>query len=195
MIKSLSTEIGLFTEQIDDCNCTNLLFVIRFGITRQRYLLCVGTGILIELDPRSGSPSALLTGHRFTQLRVLFFMTVPLHWEGARKFSLLLSRSSRIYNLASPVNASSAQVVRGTNLPHSSGSDHNPVLQKWNVSCWGKDLGSLFDIVVLCSDIIILVRIGLCIPKEFQLSSSVPELIDGVLNLPWSFGIVVKPFG
>ncbi|KAH0695872.1 hypothetical protein KY289_013354 [Solanum tuberosum] len=33
-------------------------------------------------------------------------------------------------NLASPVDASSAQAVRGTNLPHSSGSDHNPVLQK-----------------------------------------------------------------
>ncbi|KAH0754740.1 hypothetical protein KY290_025010 [Solanum tuberosum] len=33
-------------------------------------------------------------------------------------------------NLASPVDASSAQAVRGTNLSHSSGSDHNPVLQK-----------------------------------------------------------------
>uniref|UniRef100_M1DQW6 Ubiquitin n=1 Tax=Solanum tuberosum TaxID=4113 RepID=M1DQW6_SOLTU len=68
-------------------------------------------------------------------------------------------------NLASPVDASSAQAVRGINLSHSS------------------------------SDIIILVRIGLCIPKEFQLSSSVPEFVDGVLNLPWSFGIVVEPFG
>ncbi|KAH0650361.1 hypothetical protein KY284_030273 [Solanum tuberosum] len=116
-------------------------------------------------------------------------------------------------NLASPVDASSTQAVRGTNIVHSLGSDHNLVLQKlsnvlpciigfpfflvwlWNDSCWGKDLGSWFDIVVLCSDITILARIGLCIPKEFQLSSSVPELVDGVLNLPWSFGIAVEPFG
>ncbi|KAH0738080.1 hypothetical protein KY290_036785 [Solanum tuberosum] len=34
------------------------------------------------------------------------------------------------YNLASHVDASSAQVVRGTNLPHSSRSDLNPVIQK-----------------------------------------------------------------
>ncbi|KAH0727116.1 hypothetical protein KY284_002981 [Solanum tuberosum] len=61
------------------------------------------------------------------------------------------------YNLASHVDASSAQVVRGTNLPHSSRSDLNPVIQK--------------------------------------LSSSVPALVDGVLNLPWSFGVVVEPFG
>uniref|UniRef100_M1DWE1 Uncharacterized protein n=1 Tax=Solanum tuberosum TaxID=4113 RepID=M1DWE1_SOLTU len=99
-------------------------------------------------------------------------------------------------NLASPVDASSAQAVRGTNLPHSSGSNHDSVLQKkedkigrhaaslkkkedlcfhiycqalhywfsfflvwmWNDFCWGKDMGSSFDIVVLCSDIIILVR-------------------------------------
>ncbi|KAG5595455.1 hypothetical protein H5410_036687 [Solanum commersonii] len=105
-------------------------------------------------------------------------------------------------NLASPIDASSTQVVRGTNLPHSLGSDHNSVLQKlsnvlpciigfpfflvwlWNDSCWGKDLGSWLDIVVLCSDITILVRIGLCIPTEFQLSNNVPELVDGVLNLP-----------
>jgi len=33
-------------------------------------------------------------------------------------------------NLASPVDASSAQAVRGTNLSHLSRSDHNPVLQK-----------------------------------------------------------------
>ncbi|KAH0695127.1 hypothetical protein KY285_022224 [Solanum tuberosum] len=33
-------------------------------------------------------------------------------------------------NLASHVDGSSAQAVRGTNLPHSSGSDHNPILQK-----------------------------------------------------------------
>ncbi|KAH0685651.1 hypothetical protein KY290_017173 [Solanum tuberosum] len=37
-------------------------------------------------------------------------------------------------NLASPVDASSAQHVRGTNLSHSSGSDHNPVLQKENTA-------------------------------------------------------------
>ncbi|KAH0720265.1 hypothetical protein KY284_005295 [Solanum tuberosum] len=34
-------------------------------------------------------------------------------------------------NLASPVDASSAQAVRGTNLPHSSGLAHNSVLQKF----------------------------------------------------------------
>ncbi|KAH0657846.1 hypothetical protein KY285_026334 [Solanum tuberosum] len=33
-------------------------------------------------------------------------------------------------NLASPIDASSAQDVRGTNLPHSSGSAHDSVLQK-----------------------------------------------------------------
>ncbi|KAH0682726.1 hypothetical protein KY290_021323 [Solanum tuberosum] len=33
-------------------------------------------------------------------------------------------------NLASPIDASSAQAVRGTNLPHSSGSAHDLVLQK-----------------------------------------------------------------
>ncbi|KAK6803158.1 hypothetical protein RDI58_000942 [Solanum bulbocastanum] len=33
-------------------------------------------------------------------------------------------------NLASPVDASSAQVVRGTNLPYSSGSAHDSILQK-----------------------------------------------------------------
>ncbi|KAG5619685.1 hypothetical protein H5410_004903, partial [Solanum commersonii] len=33
-------------------------------------------------------------------------------------------------NLASPVDASSAQAVIGTNLPHSSGSAHDTVLQK-----------------------------------------------------------------
>ncbi|WMV42634.1 hypothetical protein MTR67_036019 [Solanum verrucosum] len=43
-------------------------------------------------------------------------------------------------NIASPIDASSAQAVRGTNLPHSSGSAHDLVLQKesvfpvlWNV--------------------------------------------------------------
>ncbi|WMV54322.1 hypothetical protein MTR67_047707, partial [Solanum verrucosum] len=33
-------------------------------------------------------------------------------------------------NIASPIDASSAQAVRGTNLPHSSGSAHDSVLQK-----------------------------------------------------------------
>ncbi|KAG5631556.1 hypothetical protein H5410_003273, partial [Solanum commersonii] len=33
-------------------------------------------------------------------------------------------------NLTSPIDASSAQAVRGTNLQHSSGSSHNSVLQK-----------------------------------------------------------------
>ncbi|KAH0682474.1 hypothetical protein KY289_020226 [Solanum tuberosum] len=33
-------------------------------------------------------------------------------------------------NLVSPVDASSAQAVRGQNLPHSSGSNHDSVLQK-----------------------------------------------------------------
>ncbi|KAK6782367.1 hypothetical protein RDI58_020163 [Solanum bulbocastanum] len=33
-------------------------------------------------------------------------------------------------NLASPVDASSVQVVRGINLPHSSGSAHDSILQK-----------------------------------------------------------------
>ncbi|KAH0682687.1 hypothetical protein KY285_020189 [Solanum tuberosum] len=33
-------------------------------------------------------------------------------------------------NLVSPVDASSAQAVRGQNLPHSSGSTHDSVLQK-----------------------------------------------------------------
>ncbi|KAH0632817.1 hypothetical protein KY284_035603 [Solanum tuberosum] len=37
-------------------------------------------------------------------------------------------------NLVSPVDASSAQAVRGQNIPHSSGSTHDPVLQK--VFCW-----------------------------------------------------------
>ncbi|KAG5580625.1 hypothetical protein H5410_051252 [Solanum commersonii] len=37
-------------------------------------------------------------------------------------------------NLASPVDASSAQAVRGTNLPHSSGLAHNSVLQKDKIS-------------------------------------------------------------
>ncbi|KAH0709467.1 hypothetical protein KY284_010894 [Solanum tuberosum] len=38
-------------------------------------------------------------------------------------------------NLASPVDASSAQAVRGTNLPHSSGSAHDSVLQKLYECC------------------------------------------------------------
>ncbi|KAH0712507.1 hypothetical protein KY289_008466 [Solanum tuberosum] len=38
-------------------------------------------------------------------------------------------------NLASPIDASSAQVVRGTNLPHSSGSAHDSVLQKLYECC------------------------------------------------------------
>ncbi|KAH0709315.1 hypothetical protein KY284_010742 [Solanum tuberosum] len=33
-------------------------------------------------------------------------------------------------NLASPIDSSSAQVVRGTNLAHSSGSTHDSILQK-----------------------------------------------------------------
>ncbi|KAG5591533.1 hypothetical protein H5410_042047 [Solanum commersonii] len=36
-------------------------------------------------------------------------------------------------NLASPIDASSAQAIRGTNLPHSSGSAYDSVLQKENV--------------------------------------------------------------
>lgn len=35
-------------------------------------------------------------------------------------------------NLASPVDASSAQSITGQNLPHSSGSTHASVLQKEN---------------------------------------------------------------
>ncbi|KAH0743036.1 hypothetical protein KY290_031029 [Solanum tuberosum] len=35
-------------------------------------------------------------------------------------------------NLASPVDASSSQAVRGQNVPHSSGSAHDSVLQKGN---------------------------------------------------------------
>ncbi|KAH0746392.1 hypothetical protein KY285_008049 [Solanum tuberosum] len=38
-------------------------------------------------------------------------------------------------NLASPIDASSTQVVRGTNLPHSSGSAHDSVLQKLYECC------------------------------------------------------------
>ncbi|KAH0714407.1 hypothetical protein KY284_007312 [Solanum tuberosum] len=38
-------------------------------------------------------------------------------------------------NLASPIDASSAQAVRGTNLPHSSGSAHDSVLQKLYECC------------------------------------------------------------
>ncbi|WMV57961.1 hypothetical protein MTR67_051346 [Solanum verrucosum] len=38
-------------EQTDDGYCTNLLFVITIEITRRQYLLCVGIGKLIELDP------------------------------------------------------------------------------------------------------------------------------------------------
>ncbi|KAG5572126.1 hypothetical protein H5410_061892 [Solanum commersonii] len=34
-------------------------------------------------------------------------------------------------NIASPIDASSAQAVKGQNLPHSSGSTHDPVLQKF----------------------------------------------------------------
>ncbi|KAH0706503.1 hypothetical protein KY290_011075 [Solanum tuberosum] len=33
-------------------------------------------------------------------------------------------------NIASPIDASSAQAVKGQNLPHSSGSTHDPILQK-----------------------------------------------------------------
>ncbi|KAH0706347.1 hypothetical protein KY289_011423 [Solanum tuberosum] len=36
-------------------------------------------------------------------------------------------------NLVSPVDTSSTQVVRGHNIPHSSGSTHDPVLQKYFV--------------------------------------------------------------
>ncbi|XP_049365816.1 uncharacterized protein LOC125830679 [Solanum verrucosum] len=38
-------------------------------------------------------------------------------------------------NIASPIDASSAQAVRGTNLPHSSGSAHDSVLQKLYECC------------------------------------------------------------
>ncbi|KAH0712325.1 hypothetical protein KY289_008284 [Solanum tuberosum] len=33
-------------------------------------------------------------------------------------------------NIASPIDVSSAQAVKGQNLPHSSGSTHDPILQK-----------------------------------------------------------------
>ena len=36
-------------------------------------------------------------------------------------------------NLASPIDASSAQVVKGTNFPYSSGSTHDSVLQRYFV--------------------------------------------------------------
>ncbi|KAK6803204.1 hypothetical protein RDI58_000988 [Solanum bulbocastanum] len=87
-------------------------------------------------------------------------------------------------NLASPVDASSAQAVTGTNLPHSSGSAHDSVLQK--EFCISHSLllvcillsiskvvvipciigfpfslyGCGMILVVLYSDIIILLRIG-----------------------------------
>ncbi|KAH0685855.1 hypothetical protein KY284_016408 [Solanum tuberosum] len=40
-------------------------------------------------------------------------------------------------NLAAPIDASSAQAVRGTNLPHSSGSAHDSVLQKEDSTDFG----------------------------------------------------------
>ncbi|KAH0660453.1 hypothetical protein KY289_029201 [Solanum tuberosum] len=36
-------------------------------------------------------------------------------------------------NIASPIDASSAQAVKGQNLPHSSGSTHDPILQKADI--------------------------------------------------------------
>ncbi|KAK6777224.1 hypothetical protein RDI58_023941 [Solanum bulbocastanum] len=44
-------------------------------------------------------------------------------------------------NIASPIDASSAQAVKGQNLPHSSGSTHDPFLQK--VDIVGLSLSSL----------------------------------------------------
>ncbi|KAH0730621.1 hypothetical protein KY289_001809 [Solanum tuberosum] len=40
-------------------------------------------------------------------------------------------------NLSSPIDASSAQAIRGTNLPHSSGSAHDSVLQKEDSTDFG----------------------------------------------------------
>ncbi|KAG5599661.1 hypothetical protein H5410_031031 [Solanum commersonii] len=44
-------------------------------------------------------------------------------------------------NIASPIDASSAQAVKGQNLPHSSRSTHDPILQKADIV--GLSLSSL----------------------------------------------------
>ncbi|KAG5585750.1 hypothetical protein H5410_046184 [Solanum commersonii] len=36
-------------------------------------------------------------------------------------------------NIASPIDVSSAQAVKGQNLPHSFGSTHDPILQKADI--------------------------------------------------------------
>ncbi|WMV24438.1 hypothetical protein MTR67_017823 [Solanum verrucosum] len=75
-------------------------------------------------------------------------------------------------NIASPIDASSAQAVRGTNLPHSS---------RCPMCCLAL-LVFLFSLYG-CGMILVGGRIWALV------------FVDGVLNLPWSFGIAVEPFG
>ncbi|KAH0665701.1 hypothetical protein KY290_027941 [Solanum tuberosum] len=52
-------------------------------------------------------------------------------------------------NLVSPVDASSAQAVRGQNIPHSSGSTHDSVLQKLFLLAVGLILHNKIIIVIM----------------------------------------------
>ncbi|KAH0767924.1 hypothetical protein KY285_003795 [Solanum tuberosum] len=97
-------------------------------------------------------------------------------------------------NLASHVDASSAQAIKGTNLSHSSGSDHNPVLQKIILH---EGRMNVYDCLLMGMEhakfLTFIQPVFELLPKLLKQSGIMKHLPDKFLNEPWEFKGRLEP--